>query len=106
MEPERRAEGSCPATGTSKLDVIGYYAAASTAMLRHLVGRSATRKTLAGGRRQDLVGSSSRCNTSIFRELQMDRKSTRQRTPRAGAADRVVPDIGKVNVRHDVARVA
>src|SRR5664279_2380119 len=33
-----------PATGTTKLDVIGYYAAASTAMLPHLVGRPATRK--------------------------------------------------------------
>jgi len=43
---------------------------------------------------------------SIFRELQMDQKSTRQRTPRAGAAHRVVPDIGKVPVRHDVARIA
>jgi bifunctional non-homologous end joining protein LigD len=33
-----------PATGTTKLDVIGYYAEASTAMLPHLVGRPATRK--------------------------------------------------------------
>ena len=33
-----------PETGTTKLDVIGYYAAASTAMLPHLVGRPATRK--------------------------------------------------------------
>ena len=33
-----------PATGTTKLDVIGYYAEVSTAMLPHLVGRSATRK--------------------------------------------------------------
>jgi bifunctional non-homologous end joining protein LigD len=33
-----------PATGTTKLDVIGYYAAASTAMPPHLVGRPATRK--------------------------------------------------------------
>src|SRR5664280_3561890 len=32
-----------PATGTSKLDVIGYYEV-STAMLPHLVGRPATRK--------------------------------------------------------------
>jgi bifunctional non-homologous end joining protein LigD len=27
-----------PSTGTTKLDVIGYYAEASTAMLPHLVG--------------------------------------------------------------------
>ena len=33
-----------PATGTTKLDVIGYYAEASTAMLPHLAGRPATRK--------------------------------------------------------------
>ena len=38
-----------PATGTTKLDVIGYYAEASTVMLPHVMGRPATRKRWTEG---------------------------------------------------------